>query len=210
MLQDAHAAAVGEHAHGDPHEASWVMLVPLIILAVLCVVGGWVGVPEAMGGSNHFEHFLAPVFAAAAPATATETAVHESASTELMFSAISVLAALIGFLAAWFLYQKRTDIPAKLAKSAGGFYTLVLDKYRIDELYGAVFIKPLIAASTNIFWKGIDRGLIDGAVDNGAAGAQDVSDEMRRMQSGNIRSYAGWVAVGAAAVIAFMVWRGVR
>ena len=53
-------------------------------------------------------------------------------------------------------------------------------------------------------------GLIDGAVDGSAAGAQEVSDEMRHMQSGNIRSYAGWVAVGAAAVIAFMVWRGVR
>jgi NADH-quinone oxidoreductase subunit L len=207
--QDAHAP-VGGHGHGEPHEATWVMLVPLIILAVLCVVGGWVGVPEAMGGSNHFEHFLAPVFAAAAPAPAAETAVHESAASELMFSAISVLAALIGFLLAWFLYQKRTDIPAKLAQGAGGFYRLVLDKYRIDELYGAVFIKPIVAASTNIFWKGIDRGLIDGAVDGGAAGAQQVSDEMRRMQSGNIRSYAGWVAVGAAAVIAFMVWRGVR
>ena len=64
--------------------------------------------------------------------------------------------------------------------------------------------------STNVFWKGIDQGLIDGAVDESAAGARDVSDEMRHMQSGNIRSYAGWVAVGAAAVIAFMVWRGVR
>lgn len=205
-----HATAVGEHAHGAPHEATWVMLVPLMILALLCVIGGWIGVPEAMGGSNHFEHFLAPVFQAAAPVAAAETAVHESASTELMFSGISVLAALIGFMAAWFLYYKRTDIPAKLAQGAGGFYRLVLDKYRIDELYGAVFIKPLIAASTKVFWQGIDRGLIDGAVDGSAAGAQEVSDEMRRMQSGNIRSYAGWVAVGAAAVIAFMVWRGAR
>ena len=93
----------------------------------------------------------------------------------------------------------------------GGLYRLVLDKYRIDELYGAVIIHPLIALSTNVFWKGIDRGLIDGAVDGGAAGAQETSPTlMRHMQSGNIRSYAGWVAVGAAAVIAFMVWRGVR
>ncbi len=97
-----------------------------------------------------------------------------------------------------------------MAKAAGGLYRLVLDKYKIDELYGAVIIQPLIALSTNVFWKGIDRGLIDGAVDGGAAGAQETSDAMRHMQSGNIRSYAGWVAVGAAAVIAFMVWRGVR
>ena len=97
-----------------------------------------------------------------------------------------------------------------MAKAAGGFYTLVLNKYKIDELYGAVIIQPLILLSTNVFWKGIDRGLIDRAVDDSAAGAQETSDAMRQMQSGNIRSYAGWVAVGAAAVIAFMVWRGVR
>jgi NADH-quinone oxidoreductase subunit L len=128
----------------------------------------------------------------------------------LVFSAISVLAALIGVVAAWFLYHKRTDIPARLAKSAGGFYTLVLDKYRVDELYGAVIIQPLIWLSTVVFWKGIDQGLIDRGVDETAAGAQEASDAFRQMQSGNIRSYAGWVAVGAAVVIVFMVWRGVR
>ena len=111
---------------------------------------------------------------------------------------------------AWFLYYKRTDLPAKIAKSFGGLYTLVLNKYKIDELYGAVIIHPLISLSTNVFWKGIDKGLIDGAVDGGAAGAQETSNAFRQMQSGNIRSYAGWVAVGATAVIAFMVWRGLR
>jgi NADH-quinone oxidoreductase subunit L len=97
-----------------------------------------------------------------------------------------------------------------MAANAGSFYRLVLDKYRIDELYGAVIIHPLIWISTNVFWQGIDVKLIDRAVDESAAGAQDVSDGMRHMQSGNIRSYAGWVAAGAAVVIAFMVWRGLR
>ncbi len=63
-----------------------------------------------------------------------------------------------------------------MAKSAGGLYTLVLNKYKIDELYGAVIIHPLIGLSTNVFWKGIDKGLIDGAVDGSAAGAQETSD----------------------------------
>ncbi|MGO9517799.1 MAG: NADH-quinone oxidoreductase subunit L [Candidatus Korobacteraceae bacterium] len=204
---DAHA---GE-GHGSPHESPMVMVIPLVILAFLSFVGGWVGVPKAMGGSNHFEHFLDPVFQSTAEAMPAENAAgHEDASTELMFSAISVAAAAIGFLGAWFLYFKRTDLPAKLAAGAGGLYRLILDKYRIDELYGAVFIHPLIALSTNVFWKGIDRGLIDGAVEGAAEGAKETSDKMRHMQSGNIRSYAGWVAVGAAVVIAFMVWRGVR
>ena len=216
--QDAHAAG-GSHGHGAPHESPWVMVVPLIILGVLSLVGGWIGIPKALGGADHIDRFLAPVFAAYAPTTATgesagaaesTPAEHEDTGTELAFTGISVAVAALGFLLAWYLYYKRTDLPAKLAAGAGGFYRLVLDKYRIDELYGAVIIHPLILLSTNVFWKGIDVKLIDGAVDESAAGAQDFSDAMRRMQSGNIRSYAGWVAAGAAAVIAFMVWRGLR
>ncbi len=215
---DPHAShGSDEHAYG-PHESPKVMLVPLMVLAVLSVIGGWIGVSPAMGGSDHFGKFLAPVFSAASetPAAAEQAAGQESAAeneehrTELMFSAISVAVASFGLLMAWFFYYKRPELPDRIASSLGGLYTLVQNKYKIDELYRAVIINPIIAASTTIFWKGIDRGLIDGAVDGGAAGAQQVSDEVRRMQSGNIRSYAGWVAVGAAAVIAFMVWRGVR
>jgi NADH-quinone oxidoreductase subunit L len=82
----------------------------------------------------------------------------------------------------------------------------------VDELYGAVFVKPLINGSTRILWQGIDRKIIDAAVNDAGDEARRVSDEVRHMQSGNIRSYAGWVAAGSAAVIAFMiwVWTGVR
>ncbi len=214
--QDDHAAG-GSHGHGSPHESPWVMVIPLLILALLSFVGGWIGVPHSLHGSDRFEAFLSPVFSQASPATGAEAAVpaegkpeSEDNSTELAFSCISVGLAALGFVLAWYLYYKRPDLPERMAKAAGGFYTLVLNKYKIDELYGAVIIQPLILLSTNVFWKGIDRGLIDRAVDDSAAGAQETSDAMRQMQSGNIRSYAGWVAVGAAAVIAFMVWRGVR
>jgi NADH-quinone oxidoreductase subunit L len=218
--QDAHAG--GSHGHGAPHESPWVMVAPLMILALLSLVGGWIGVPQALGGRNEIEHFLAPVLAAdflgvsrlavptSAQVAAAEAAAHREAIAELLFTGISVAVAAFGFLGAWFFYYKRPELPARMAKAARVLYTFVLDKYKVDELYGAVFIQPLIALSSTVFWKGIDRGLIDGAVDGGAAGAREVSDEMRHMQSGNIRSYAGWVAVGAAAVIAFMVWRGVR
>ena len=208
-----------QHGHGGPHESPMVMVVPLVILAILSLVGGWVGIPTALGGSNHFEHFLEPVFTAHAPAamaaenaSAAEGFEHkvEDPTTEFLLMGGSSGIALIGLFLAWYLYHKRTDLPDRMAKAAGGLYRLVLDKYRIDELYGAVIIQPLIALSTNVFWKGIDQGLIDGTVDGAAAGAREVSDEMRHMQSGNIRSYAGWVAVGATAVIAFMVWRGLR
>jgi NADH-quinone oxidoreductase subunit L len=168
-------------------------------------------------GSDRFGTFLSPAFneASATPGAAAATPAEakpesEDNSTELAFSSISVGLAALGFLAAWWLYYKRPELPERMAKAAGGLYTLLLDKYKIDELYGAVIIQPLILLSTNVFWKGIDQGLIDRAVDGSATDAREASDAMRHMQSGNIRSYAGWVAVGAAAVIAFMVWRGVR
>jgi len=214
--QDAHATG-GSHGHGAPHESPWVMVVPLIILALLSLVGGWVGVPHSLHGSDHFDSFLSPVFhtGAAVPAAAEGAAApakeeEGSSNTELMFTGISVTIAAIGFLLALWFYFINPELPDRMAKAFGGLYTLVLNKYKIDELYGAVIIQPIIALSTNVFWKGIDRGLIDGAVDGSAAGAQETSDALRHMQSGNIRSYAGWVAVGACVVIAFMVWRGLR
>jgi NADH-quinone oxidoreductase subunit L len=210
---DADAQHAGDHGHGAPHESPWVMVVPLMILALLSFVGGWVGVPHSLHGSDRFDTFLSPVFHSAVAAPVAENPVPaeaESSSTELMFSGVALGIVIVGFLLAWYLYYKRPELPARMAKAAGGLYTLVLDKYKVDELYGAVIIQPLIALSTNVFWKGIDVGLIDRAVDEGAEGALETSDAMRHMQSGNIRSYAGWVAVGATAVIAFMVWRGLR
>ena len=88
--------------------------------------------------------------------------------------------------------------PAELAKSAGGLYTTVANKYYVDEFYGATLVKPILLASDKLLWKGVDVALIDGALNGSAAGAQETSRGVGHMQSGNIRSYAGWVAVGAA------------
>jgi NADH-quinone oxidoreductase subunit L len=220
---DAHGA--GAHGHGGIHESPKVMIIPLAILAILSVVGGYVGVPGSLGGNNRFDQFLAPVFHGSAPAGAEHMAVGEKgaseqttegaepkteASTELLFTAISVLAALLGFGLAWLLYYKRRDLPAKVADSLGGFYQTVVHKYYIDELYAAVLVRPLIAGSTRILWQEVDRNVIDAAVNDAGSAARHASDEVRHMQSGNIRSYAGWVAAGAAVVIALMIWAGVR
>ncbi len=123
---------------------------------------------------------------------------------------ISVAAAFLGLYLAYLLYHKREDLPQKIADSLGGFYQTVVHKYYIDELYAAVFVKPLIDGSTRILWHDVDQKVIDAAVNDSADGARHASDEVRHMQSGNIRSYAGWIAAGSAAVIAFMIWMGVR
>jgi NADH-quinone oxidoreductase subunit L len=214
---DAH----GGHGHGGIHESPRVMVIPLVILAVLSVVGGYVGVPGSLGGSNRFDKFLGPVFHGSAPSNAQPSAVDEKAapeketegpepktgvSTELMFTGISVLAALLGLGLAWQLYYRRTDLPDKIATSMSGACQTLVHKYYVDELYGAVFVKPLINFSTRVLWHGVDQGIIDAAVNDAGDGAKHISDEVRHMQSGNVRSYAGWIAAGSAVVIAFMIW----
>ena len=111
---------------------------------------------------------------------------------------------------AWLLYYRNPQLPQQIAAGLGGLYQAVVHKYYIDELYAALFVKPLIAGSALILWHGIDQDVIDAALDNSAHGAREVSDSVRHMQSGNLRSYAGWVAAGAAVVIAYMIWMGTR
>jgi NADH-quinone oxidoreductase subunit L len=188
----------GTHGHGGPHESPMVMLVPLMILALLSLVGGFVG------WGHHFEHFLAPVFGSV---EAAEVASH---GTELLLMGVSVALAFLGAWLAYVLYCARPELPQRIAASLGGLYQTVVHKYYIDELYGALFVKPLIDGSTRILWQDVDRKVIDAAVNDAGAGARHVSDEARHMQSGNIRSYAGWIAVGSAVVIAFMIWMAVR
>jgi NADH-quinone oxidoreductase subunit L len=111
---------------------------------------------------------------------------------------------------AYLLYYARPELPQKIADSLGSFYEAVVHKYYIDELYAVVFVKPLIDGSTRILWQDVDRKIIDAAVNDAGDGARHVSDEVRHMQSGNIRSYAGWIAAGSAVVIAFMIWMWVE
>ncbi len=221
-LGDGHVtgsrAAPHNHGHGI-HESPKVMLIPLVILAFLSVTGGWIGVPGSLGGNNRFDKFLGPVFHTSAPdinSSSGEIAPPEKQTegpepktgpaTELTFTGISVAAGLLGLYLAWLLYLRRPQLPQQIARSLGAFYDMVLNKYYVDEFYATVFVKPLIDGSRAILWHGIDQNVIDATVDNGADGARDVSDTLRHMQSGNVRSYAGWVAAGAAAVIAYMIW----
>jgi NADH-quinone oxidoreductase subunit L len=197
----AHTAHGHEnHGHGEPHESPLVMLAPLIVLAVLSTIGGLVGIGDGFG------RFLAPVFGSAETAGTVEAGTH---GTELVFMGISVAVALLGAALAWILYVSKPYLPQKVATALNGLYETVLNKYYVDEIYAKIFVKPLIDGSTNILWQGIDRKVIDDTVNNAADGAKQVSDEVRQMESGNIRSYAGWIAAGAAVLIAYMVWLGV-
>jgi NADH-quinone oxidoreductase subunit L len=196
------------------------MLAPLVILAVLSFVGGWVGVPQFMGGHNEVEHFLAPVMESPAivgEQSATEVRVLDTSSRpeekptneEWLLAGTSVVAALIGLFFAYLFYYRSPELPERITSKMHGIYMMVLHKYYVDEGYGAIFVKPLLALSTVVLWRGVDQGVIDGLVNGAGAASQGVGNELRQMQSGNIRSYAAWVAIGGAAIVAYMIWLGV-
>jgi NADH-quinone oxidoreductase subunit L len=199
------------------HESPRSMTIPLIFLAILSVAGGWVAAPHFAGGADHFENFLHPVFSTYAPADAPAPAAAEegtaTAGMEIVHSLTGapVIVALLGFLLAWWLYIKSPETPKKIAKSMGGLYTLVFNKYYVDEIYIAVIVRPLLWISTNVLWHVVDEGVIDGVLHGVARGAQESGSQARKLQSGNARSYAAWVVIGAVGftVLLLVLWKKV-
>jgi NADH-quinone oxidoreductase subunit L len=199
------------------HESPRSMLIPLAALAVLSLAGGWVAAPAYWGGTDRFEKFLNPVFVAGEKKSATALsgpfwdvfgkAMSESrAEVALVFAGIAVLVALIGFLIAWWFYIRRPQTPERLAQSFAAPYKLLLNKYYVDELYDAVIVNPLKWLSTRVLWRAVDDGVIDATVNGVAREAQRIGGRARQVQSGNTRSYAAWVIVGAVLFIAILLW----
>jgi NADH-quinone oxidoreductase subunit L len=200
--REAEHPVTDSHGHGGHgvHESGGLMLFPLAVLAILSVVGGWIGWPAVLGGGNWFDHFLDPVVGVSGGAP-----VHEASSgTELVLMGISILAVIIGWFAAYTMYVRKPELPGKLAKQFSAFYNLLVNKYWIDELYNAVVVRPLNVFARIGLWWTVDRGLVDGSAYAAAGTAMGLGAIVRRIQSGNIRSYAGWLAGGAAAILLLM------
>ena len=179
-----------------PHESPWSMLAPLVILAVLAVAGGWIGIPKALGGGDQFAKFLEPVVKDAALVTP-----EGSVNQERLFSVLSVVMALIGWFVADLFYRRKPGMADRVVARIGGLYTLLVNKYWIDQVYNAVIVAPLLFASRYLLWGAFDRGLVNGGGSMAAGGVRGLGALVQRVQSGNIRSYAGWLALGAAALL---------
>jgi NADH-quinone oxidoreductase subunit L len=201
-LEAEHDSGQAAHAHGV-HESPLVMTLPLMILAILATIGGWVGIPAALGGHNEFEHFLAPVFESGAPAVAVNEASH---GLELTLAAISLCVAGLGFLVAYMWYYRKPGTAAALAEKFKPLYSLLDHKYWVDEIYGAIIITPLLFAARIVLGGIVDKGIVQGTGSSLAASTRGLGAIVRAVQSGNIRSYAGWLALGAAAAIALVLF----
>jgi NADH-quinone oxidoreductase subunit L len=200
-----HASAGGHETHAHPvHESSWVMLFPLVILAILSIIGGWVGVPAALWGHDEIGHFLDPVFSSGAPAEiTTATASH---GLELTLAFVSVLVALLGAYVAYLFYIKKPRTAAAYAAKYPALYDLVANKFYIDELYQFAAVNPLLMFTRFVLGTIVEKGVVEGSGTAAGLSTQGLGYIARSIQSGNIRSYAGWLALGAAAVLAVMIF----
>ena len=205
----AHAVMVADPEEDHPvrehgvHESSWIMLFPLVVLAILSFIGGWVGIPAVFGGSDEIEHFLEPVFNEGSVGSVTKLPSH---GLELGLALISVLFVAIGFFIAYIFYYKKPHTAATLASRFPALYHLVENKFYIDEIYSAVIVTPLLMFTRLFLGTLIDGGIVNGSGAAAGATARGFSSLVRRVQSGNIRSYAGWLALGAAAVLFVMIF----
>jgi NADH-quinone oxidoreductase subunit L len=172
---------------------------PLIILAMLSVIGGWVGIPIAFGGSDEAEHFLEPVFRAGVEGAGNHT-------LEYTLAAISILTAFLGLFIAYLFYYKKPGTAASHAAKYPSLYRIVDHKFYVDEIYHAAIVTPLLMFTRLILGGLVDSGLVNGSGSLAGATTRGLSYVTRRIQSGNIRSYAGWLALGAAAVLIVMVF----
>jgi len=221
--EPAHGGHTGS-AHGahGVHESPKVMLVPMAILAVLCVIGGAMGWPEGLGGTNWFSHFLAPAvtsvhlpyeqaniaLATGATRVNPDQAPAGSKQLELVLACISVLVAFSGWAVAHLMYYAKPELPGRLAARLRGLYALIANKYWVDEIYGALVVAPVLFIARWVLSALIDRGVIDGGTLAAGYSAQGFGALVARIQSGNIRSYAGWLALFAALLLvaAYFGW----
>jgi NADH-quinone oxidoreductase subunit L len=188
-----------------PHEAPAVMTVPLMILAFLSIVGGLVGVPASLGGTNAIEGWLEPVFERANTQLLLS---HEGpVSTEYLLMALSVLVAIAGIAAARAVYLRTPGLADRISSRFGGLYKLLWNKYYIDEIYNGAVVTPTVKVSEKLLWKGFDIGLIDGAVNGLAAVTAFAATWLRRIQVGVAQGYAMAFVLGIIVILGILLSR---
>jgi NADH-quinone oxidoreductase subunit L len=169
-----------------------------------------------LGGSNRFEHWLAPVFQTAGAATAHGAAAagahgaaagaHPSAALEIGLMALSVGIALCGIGLAYFLYRVRTGKPEEIARNWPTLYDVVFHKYYIDEFYEWAVVKRVVNGSVWL-WEMFDAAFIDGIVNGVADLVRAAGDRVRRLQGGVVGGYAFSLLAGAVLLVGYVLYR---
>ena len=190
---------VEAHVHESPKK----MTIPLMVLAALSVIGGYVGVPHSLGGSNRFERFLSSVFE---ERHATTEAVTHAPSAEYLLMVISIVMVLGAIFMAHKFYVQNLEIPKRLAEKYKFAYRTLFNKYYIDELYAKIFVNPLLNLAM-FLWKKIDVVVIDGTANGIASLVKGISGVIRKTETGYLRNYALSLIFGAVLILAYFIFR---
>jgi NADH-quinone oxidoreductase subunit L len=202
------ASRVDPHVH--PHESPWTMTLPLAVLAVLAIAGGWLGIPHVLGGALHLpnvlDHYFEGFFATVPVPVPGGEAAHETAGLELTLMAVVSIAALIAMGTAYRLFSAKLETAAALGKAFGPLRALLAGKYFIDELYDWIVVKPIYWVSRSFLWRFVDTWIIDGAVNLVGYSTRWLGGALRLTQNGIIESYALGILAGAVAIVWFLVF----
>ena len=188
--KDPHAV---EHAHESPP----VMMIPLTVLMILISCGGLVGTPW----NDMFGHFLEPVF----------PKVHHEISHSLEYGlmATALLVALIGILVARFFHYKKPEVAERLVAENGfikSIHNILYHKWYVDELYDALFVRPILWIADRVFYRTIDVNIIDGIVNDVAAFLRGTGNIFRKFQTGDARTYAVAILIGTLGFVVYFIW----
>lgn len=185
------------------HESPSSMTIPLIVLAILSVLGGLLGVPAVLGGGHWLASFLAPVFEFSNARAGHLSLDH---STEYMLMGVSVAIALASLAFAYIRYVKNSHVPAEDSAERAPLTKLSYNKFYIDELYAALFTRPLDALS-GFFYKVVDSSGIDGIVNGLGRGAVEASKGLRLLQSGMVGFYIFMMVAGMIALLLYAIYK---
>ncbi len=188
--KDPHAV---EHAHESPP----VMLRPLTVLMILSIIGGWVATPWYAP----FNTFLEPVFGKA----------HHPISHTLEYTlmAVALLIAILGIGVAAIFHYKKPELAEGLAAENSlikGVHKVLHNKWYVDEIYNALFVKPIYWFSDRVLFRIVDVNIIDGIVNDIAAFLRGSGKILRSLQTGDARAYAVAILIGTLGLVAYFIW----
>jgi NADH-quinone oxidoreductase subunit L len=196
---------ITDHARHHLHESPFVITLPLMVLAVLSIVGGYIGVPAILGGANHIHHFLEPVFGSSVENYGIATG-HYSHALEYGMMGISIGIAVVGIALAYIMYLKKPELPGKFVASFQGLHRAVFNKWYMDEIYDTLFVNPTKRLGT-FLWKGFDVVVVDGIVNGFGKVVNACSKGLRFTQSGFVHNYALSMVIGVLVIVGIYVLR---
>ena len=203
-----HDAPPQHHLHDAPRSMAFA----LIVLAAGSILAGYLAIPPVLGGADRLGTFLAPSFLA--PETQFRIVaggefetLQSAEQLEGGLMAISVFAALGGIGIAVYFFLKNREAAARFAERFIGLYTILTNKYYVDEIYDAAAVRPIRIVADQGLWRVVDVRVIDGSVNGVAESVRGWSELLRRLQTGSVRAYAASLFFGVVALLGYYLWR---